>query len=151
MAIKTYGVHDQWVDLDRTNDVEIKSTDGVIDSVKINGEEQGGGGGGSSDLSTAIVTLRLGETSVPGLEYASLNNTLTLDDEIWTIEPETLIPPINTTTKTVVLYQGKTYLFDNMIENAIESVEGNITYDDDNVWYVITGDCTVVLAGEGTV
>ena len=65
MAIKTYGVHDQWVDLDRTNNVEIKSTDGVIDSVKINGEEHGGGGGGSSDFSTANVTIKINAEDNP--------------------------------------------------------------------------------------
>ena len=53
---KFYGAHDQWTDLDKQNDVLITSTDGVIDSVKVNGEDYGGGGG-SSDFSTADLTL----------------------------------------------------------------------------------------------
>ena len=147
MAIKTYGVHDQWPDLSTINNVEIQSTDGVIDSVKINGEEQGGGGG-SSDFSTATVTLRLGATTMQD-DLAVLYNSLHDDDGIWVIKEEMLAPPTTLNTKTVVLYQGKTYLFDNMSMNAIESVEGNIVYDDDNACYVITGDCTVILAGTG--
>lgn len=47
MAVKNYGIHDKWTDLDKLNNVDIKSVDGVIESVKINGEEAGGGGGGS--------------------------------------------------------------------------------------------------------
>ena len=56
MAIKNYLINDKWLDLDKQNIVEVKSTDGVIGSVKLNGEEYGGGGG-SSDFSTAEVTM----------------------------------------------------------------------------------------------
>ena len=52
MAIKNYLINDKWLDLDKQNIVEVKSTDGVIGSVKLNGEEYGGGGG-ESDFSTA--------------------------------------------------------------------------------------------------
>lgn len=55
MAVKNYGIHDKWTDLDKLNNVDIKSVDGVIESIKINGEEAGGGG--SSDFSTAEVEL----------------------------------------------------------------------------------------------
>lgn len=34
---KFYGIHDKWTDLDITNDVAIKSTDGVIDGINVNG------------------------------------------------------------------------------------------------------------------
>lgn len=43
MAVKNYGIHDKWTDLDKLNNVDIKSVDGVIESVKINGEEAGSG------------------------------------------------------------------------------------------------------------
>lgn len=46
MAVKNYGIHDKWTDLDKLNNVDIKSVDGVIESVKINGEEAGGGSSG---------------------------------------------------------------------------------------------------------
>ena len=42
--VKNYGIHDVWTDLDKVNDVDIKAVDGVIDSIKVNGEEAGGGG-----------------------------------------------------------------------------------------------------------
>ena len=45
MAVKNYGIHDKWTDLDKLNNVDIKSVDGVIESVKINGEEPQSGGG----------------------------------------------------------------------------------------------------------
>ena len=41
MAVKNYGIHDKWTDLDKLNNIDIKSVDGVIESVKINGEEAG--------------------------------------------------------------------------------------------------------------
>lgn len=43
--VKNYGIHDEWKDLNKVNDIDIKSVDGVIDSIKVNGEEAGGGGG----------------------------------------------------------------------------------------------------------
>lgn len=60
MAVKNYLINDKWLDIDKQNIVEIKSTDGVIGSVKLNGEEYGGsGGGGESDFSTAEVTVNI--------------------------------------------------------------------------------------------
>lgn len=51
MAVKNYGIHDKWTDLDKLNNIDIKSVDGVIVSVKINGEEAGGGGDSSKVIS----------------------------------------------------------------------------------------------------
>lgn len=53
MSVKTYGIHDKWTDLDKLNNVNVKSVDGVIESVKINGEEAGGGGIGAYPILTA--------------------------------------------------------------------------------------------------
>lgn len=50
--IKTYNIHDDWTDLDETNDVMVLSEDGVIQGVWVNGTPAG-----SSDLSTIEVTL----------------------------------------------------------------------------------------------
>lgn len=43
MAVKNYLINDKWLDIDKQNIVEVKSTDGVIESIKLNGEEYGGG------------------------------------------------------------------------------------------------------------
>ena len=53
--VKNYGIHDEWKDLNKVNDIVIKSVDGVIDSIKVNGEEAGGGGGGG-DYPTTTAT-----------------------------------------------------------------------------------------------
>lgn len=53
---KLYSVHDHWTDINKKNDVDIESIDGVITGIKVNGEDYGGG---ESDFSTAEVTYRL--------------------------------------------------------------------------------------------
>ena len=68
MAVKNYGIRDQWTNSDKLNNVDIKSVDGVIESVKINGEEAGGG---SSDFNTAQMTIAGNQSSI-GLTCAYL-------------------------------------------------------------------------------
>ena len=79
MAVKNYGIHDKWTDLDKLNNVDIKSVDGVIESVKINGEEAGGGGG-SSDLTWILpeqtVTLVDLPVEVTGLRLDLIPNSV---------------------------------------------------------------------------
>lgn len=41
---KLYSVHDHWTDINKKNDVDIESIDGVITGIKVNGEDCGGGG-----------------------------------------------------------------------------------------------------------
>ena len=53
--VKNYGIHDEWKDLNKVNDIDIKSVDGVIDSIKVNGEEAGGGGENSYTIKTIVV------------------------------------------------------------------------------------------------
>ena len=40
---KLYSVHDHWTDIDKKNDVDIESIDGVITGIKVNGEDYSGG------------------------------------------------------------------------------------------------------------
>ena len=56
MAVKNYGIHDKWTDLNKLNNVDIKSVDGVIVSVKINGEEAGGGGSWQTVFEDSVTT-----------------------------------------------------------------------------------------------
>lgn len=39
---KLYSVHDHWTDINKKNDVDIESIDGVITGIKVNGEDFGG-------------------------------------------------------------------------------------------------------------
>ena len=39
---KLYSVHDHWTDINKKNDVDIESIDGVITGIKVNGEDYGG-------------------------------------------------------------------------------------------------------------
>ena len=62
--VKNYGIHDTWTDLDKVNDVDIKAVDGVIDSIKVNGEEAGGGG----DFTIAKLTIGGTERDIEKIE-----------------------------------------------------------------------------------
>lgn len=145
MAVKNYGIRDQWTNLDKLNNVDIKSVDGVIESVKINGEEAGGGGG-SSDFSTANVTINKGEQGATvncimpwfSEEDNETNAFLTLDEltESWTVKV-----PIGGNFITVYF------------SRAPQSISGDIEAGGDTTIlsknfksYVITGDCTITIS-----
>lgn len=142
MAVKNYGIRDQWTNLDKLNNVDIKSVDGVIESVKINGEEAGGGGG-SSDFSAAEVTV-VGsdvESSMPRCVYepeAPVNYYLDAIGE------SILEPGIYTT----VLYKG--CLICKLVNIAVDksiSLSGNCQWlDEEEGLLVITGDCTITIS-----
>ena len=128
MAVKNYGIHDKWTDMDKLNIIDIKSVDGVIESVKINGEEAGGGG--SSDFSTATVT-------VVGNINACIPYTTTIEmgdpfDALVAVEQ------IVTNGSQIPLYKGKLVI---EIKHEV-TVSGNIE-SLGNGMYLITGDCTI--------
>ena len=94
-------------------------------------------GGGSSDFSTAEVTVNgvgafianvatLTENGLSGLCFKSpLENSFT-----------------------VVLYHGET-IMEGVSETphfVIPESETNIVYDEDNGWFLITGDCTITIS-----
>lgn len=160
MAVKNYGVHDKWTDLDKLNVVEFQSEDGVISDVYINGESAGGGGD-SSDLSTAQLTIIPQED---GFTFVSVYFSMALDlgdDDL----PEIYImdDPIRVFTAnmpyTVTLVKGKAILFSandewfyakdtNNITHVWDyesepTITGNATRVDDN--FIITGDCTITI------
>ena len=73
MAIKTYQVNDFWLDIDKENHVDIESTDGVITSVKNNGEDIGGGGSTWNTVFEGNVT-----TEKEGTLYPTNTDDITL-------------------------------------------------------------------------
>lgn len=127
-----YGIHDKWTDIDKENDVLVQSTEGVIDSIKVNGEEYGGGG--SSDFSTAVMTIttsaQLG--SYYALPHITDGGISTEPIAIFAAAPVEVIVP---------LYNGKLIVHDDY-NNTFTSTTGDIVIDTTNGLYVITGNCT---------
>ena len=145
MAVKNYLINDKWLDIDKQNIVEIKSTDGVIGSVKLNGEEYGGsGGGGESDFSTAEVTVNSSTSLMYKLElsnYYDYENTGIMSPSIASGDIDGSII-LNT-----ILYKGQAMcIFVPISANTPNiSVSGNIQ-DLGQQTYIITGDCTITIS-----
>lgn len=138
MAIKNYMINDKWLDIAKQNIVEVESTDGVIGSVKVNGEEYGGGGG-SSDFSTAEVTLIVGTVSYVAMQGACIRER----GGVGSIRTSYFIEENTTSVTQAVLYQGMGFV---MIDTeATVSVSGNIQ-EVSTGYYSITGDCTITIS-----
>lgn len=142
MAIKNYMINDKWLDIAKQNIVEVKSTDGVIGSVKVNGEEYGGGGG-SSDFSTAEVTSS---------EDSEENTTITAITEIGPNKEtvaETLLTIGNT--ETAVLYQGHQYVHISpgktvtVVSGSAEVLEESDPMFGTMYFLDIKGDCIILV------
>lgn len=138
MAVKNYGIRDQWTNLDKLNNVDIKSVDGVIESVKINGEEAGGGG--SSDFSTATVTLTNppqggGTVEFEQSVYISVFGTMVGGGGGFS-DIESSIP--------FVLYKGEGYANFPLKQNF--AVTGDIEYDQEFGGLIIRGDGTLTIS-----
>lgn len=94
-------------------------------------------GGGSSDFTTCSFTAINGA----GITIYIPNIYIDGDYEFFTATMGTA-PDAESTTRRVVLYKGQVYVD---LEN-VASTSGNITYDDDEETYIITGDCTVTFS-----
>ena len=138
MAVKNYGIRDQWTNLDKLNNVDIKSVDGVIESVKINGEEAGGGGG-SSDFSTAEVSVENNTGELINGIYVSV-----VDTPISTVRPMNTLSFNSSRTYIVPLYKGSCNWVFNGTANV--SVSGDIEWNSENRTAFITGDCTITIS-----
>lgn len=137
MAYKNYKIRDNWLDIDKYNDVDIQSVDGVIQTVKVNGEDVGGGG--SSDFSTAEVTIASEDFTIIEnlMSFAAVDG---IDSGIIVFTD----PDIGT--YTVPLYKGiAVWLYMGAHQVACT---GNITYDP-LIGIQIAGDGTITIsAGE---
>lgn len=137
MAIKNYMINDKWLDIAKQNIVEVESTDGVIGSVKVNGQEYGGGG--SSDFSTAEVTV-VNSTAMPlGIEI------INIDGEENKLVSGQIVNRNTTKSVNAVLYDGSQYYDVYEISGTI-TVSGNAEYDAENSIITITGDCTITIS-----
>ena len=134
MAVKNYGIHDKWTDLDKLNNVDIKSVDGVIESVKINGEEAGGGG--SSDFSTATMTLDTGDRFKVAGAFITPDGTTTFGGTNFADGDYQLI-----------LYKGTGEVFMENWDSELFAITGNITMPLPATG-VVTGDFKISYIGE---
>lgn len=97
----------------------------------------GGGGGGSSDFSTAEVTIN-------GMPPFIADVATLTDDGL----RASCFKGIGDGTITVVLYKGSTILEGNndTPEFTVPAGETNISYDSDEDYWIITGDCTITIS-----
>jgi len=128
---KLYSVHDHWTDINKKNDVDIESIDGVITGIKVNGEDYGGGG--SSDFSTAEVTF-IG-TEEPDITLSFINIQ---DDGIYSV----VNIRQSTQTVTAPLYKNKLSCTIQPFFMSVTSTSGNITGSQTD-GYIISGNCTI--------
>lgn len=123
---KLYSVHDHWTDINKKNDVDIESIDGVISGIKVNGEDYSGGG--ESDLSIATMTC----TGSFGTVYAAIAEDVD-NRTTGSSGGETLH---------IILYKGQALI---EFEGDILSTSGSIEDLGRDGW-LVTGDCTVNFA-----
>ena len=145
MAYKNYKIRDNWLDIDKYNDVDIQSVDGVIQTIKVNGQDAGGGG--SSDFSTAEVTVINNSSS-----KLKAPNFVWHDDE--QLFPGFDIDPQSEVTLEGVLYKGE-QVIDTLFKGSTVIVDGTgiaVTGDIENrsdeseVYIVITGNGTITIS-----
>lgn len=141
--VKNYGIHDEWKDLNKVNDIDIKSVDGVIDSIKVNGEEAGGGGGG--DLSIATVSFIYNTTASNISSFigavALESGEMGYEHNACTYANLVIGESFKPTSLKVIMYKG---------EAIVEAYDGGFNVPltvtgsaiNDNGWITITGDCT---------
>ena len=129
--IKSYNISDDWKDLGIYNEVSVRSADGAISNIKVNGEEYGGG---ESDFSTAEVTFICSDGE-PDITTQVINIQ---DDGIYSILHITQ----STQTVTVPLYKNKLSCTVPPFSMSVTSISGNITGSQMN-GYIISGNCTI--------
>lgn len=134
MAVKNYGIHDKWTNINKVNNVEIQSVDGVIENIKVNGEPAGGGG-----FTTAQVTLE--NASVENIIQFNVPQVVLIEDNN-TIMPNGSIRPNTTETLTVVMASGCGFI---LKSGTIATVAGDARKINDSS-ALITGDCTITIS-----
>lgn len=158
MAVKNYMINDKWLDIAKQNILEVESTDGVIGSVKVNGQEYGGGGGSDEEFKLASITwvnmpetfdnydprsaLLLIKTADDFEDYFDVYEfsevVLVWEDE-WSFSPKTIVSakqPENVGDIAVWLQPYPDHNFSVVSGDAIAFGGGVILY----------GDCTLTIA-----
>lgn len=145
---KTYQIMDPWKDMDKVNLVDVKSVDGEITDVKVNGVPAGGGGGG--DFSTAQVTIdnSNNQGGYPEI-YGSIidsYNTGGLPPTLADCTGGEIVPSDPIQTYTIILYKGKAKLFVNDFAGSHTiTVSGNVT-NNGSTTYIVSGNGTITIS-----
>lgn len=140
---KSYNIHEKWTDLDKVNNVEISSVNGVIEEILVNGEPAGGGG----DFTIAnVIFINSLEGSDPyQVKFMELteNGLMAIQHDVNYGENVTCNLP---------LYKGRAiYDLNNILEvdtsNPITTTGGVVANDLDNI-VTITEDGSFTAAGK---
>lgn len=142
---KTFSSGD-WADTESdapTGTIEITENGEGIDVSSYAYADVNVSGGGSSDFTTCTVTV-----------LDSQNNSsvckglpVVLEDDEYNLHGiATSDDYYPSSPYTIPLYKGKAYILD---PGKIDSYSGNITFDQDALTYIITGDCTIVVSSGG--
>lgn len=135
---RTYQIMDPWKDRDVVNLVDVKSVDGEITDVKVNGEPAGGGG----DFSMAQVVISNNtenEINIGGVPVIDIEN-----NELYTQE----YISTGTTNLSIVLYKGGPTHF-SFATTANVTVTGSIEKKQTGLQIkdiYITGDGTITIS-----
>ena len=145
---RTYQIMDPWKDRDVVNLVDVKSVDGEITEVKVNGEPAGGGGGGTLagyDIISVTVTATndVVPFSVANLADYENNGELRgafIINNNYYIDMSQMIPANSTQTFNLLHKSGITF------ESPVRGtpvITGNATYSDNTIY--ITGNCSITV------
>lgn len=108
------------------------------DFLSIAGYETPGGGGGDSDYSGANITITFEGEWCP-LQFACATDNGSIPGGA----PDSFV---SGDTATIMLYKGKAIAF--LSSGTVTSTTGDIEYDADNDWYLVTGDCSIAVTGD---
>ena len=132
---KLYSVHDHWTDINKKNDVDIESIDGVITRIKVNDEDYGGGG--SSDFSTAELIF-----SKSGVSGSFMVSWVYDDGE----NHSTMGEIVESGTYNIILYRGNAFALFKPEGAGDFNIVGTGDVEVDGTDIYITGDCTITIS-----
>ena len=115
---------------------------------RISALEAGGGGGGDSDFSTATVTLINSDAQNTYFNISPLPVLTEWEGQTYL---EVLdIGVYDEATTNVILYKGSAKVsLSEYDEQTPPIIEGSATYDEDQLAFIVTGECTITVKGTG--
>lgn len=149
---RTYQIMDPWKDRDKVNLVDVKSVNGEITDVKVNGVPAGGGGGGvpmfnitwniTNGPASVLPTCVLPSGQLCCAVYdPQTSKYQTYNEDKGAQE----IADGEHTLKYACFYpNGKIFIdFENGVNGNVTGYTGNVTYDD--MSFTISGDCSISI------
>lgn len=143
---RTYQIMDPWKDRGKVNLVDVKSVDGEITDVKVNGEPAGGGGtlAGYDIISVTVTATDDVFPFIVGnlVDYnnnGELRGAFIINNNCYVDTPQT-IPANSTQTFNLLHKSGITF---ELPVRSTPVITGNATYSDNKIH--ITGDCSITV------